>query len=226
MIESGRSEITLQSFVLDLNELRGLVETMAAQFGDEPTSVDISVEQPTKHLRFSTVDELEAYKRLPARVRKVEVVVHGAGPHTRSLHVSFGGALFSASVRASGGADTWCRAATDGAKLFLDDHRAWHWWISRSRLWSLLLWATALSPISWVLLGHFPQTARLQMPAGILLGLFILLLLVSIAVAGEYLPPGTLEIAPDRVWYRRYAVELGLLIAVLALIAATIPLLR
>ena len=226
MIESGRSELRLKPFLIDLEALRGLVETMGVPFGVEEKGLEISIELPNRHLRFASVDELVLYKRLPPRVTKVHVTVHSTGHRPKFLSVSFGGALFEAAASAHGGDETWCRAAVEGVRIFLDDHRAWHWWIRKSFLWSLLLWATVLVFPTWAMLGRSPSTTHLQLIVLTVLGSIMLLSMVSIVASGQYLPPGTLEINPDRVWYRRREGGLLLLLGVLALVVAIAQLLR
>lgn len=214
-------EESLGAFRIDLASLELLVTRLRNHFAKpEFVRLSIDITLPGEKLEFESVDELRAYENLPNSISKMRIWLSGGG---HRIVIRVGSSFFDqAKVSAQAESGAWCAGALAVATEALRAHQRWY---SSFRAWPFGVLMFGSLVVSMLLVNAIekgkPETGFPALAALLACVVFGLLFLSR----GALFPSGTLQIRTTESFLRRYAAELGLLLASLSLVIAVISLL-
>ena len=203
----------IPAFRIALADLGVLLERLAPLFSGGKFSPTITVSLKNEELKFDSINEITAFKGLPAQITSFKLWIFSGGDKSLSLR---SGSFFGSTAIVSASADNeaWCAGAVEVVWQFLQPYRVWY---GPLRGWPLN--AMALVGVNFpTILSVFGVKSVTQSP--LFLGAWaIASLALGVLFIGKnrLLPSAVLQIANEENTLRRYMPELTLLVAVLSL---------
>jgi hypothetical protein len=205
----------LPAFALPAEEVHVLWLRIISLFdSDVPMRRSIVVwPSESERLEFDTIEELLACRELRGEVTKFELVVEQRGKAVRlQSHISWLDVPF---LEATADTDTWCAAAFEAVLLVVRRNSLWYGWTLRALILPAYLVALLATFTTDRILEGASSTKFILSSALVatLLALTYLLLRKD-----RLLPLASIVFTEERGFLRRFAGELGLLLAVAGIV--------
>jgi hypothetical protein len=178
-------------------------------------------------LRFASLDELVACEELPSEVTDFEFWIRQTDsladrPVDRFLLLRARPDL-PPFVHADGESESWSAGAVEVVHSFAVQHQASLSWLRSLPFWPIVLLGFVPS-LSVLIRKYFPGTLELPPQFELVWSLVVVSLVFFQLSKSRYFPPATLVVREQLGFFGKYAVQLSLAIAFVALLVAIVGL--
>ena len=209
----------LPAFSLDLDDLELLLSRLLSLFSEDGSmysSIQLQLKRET--LEFKNVQEIREYNGLRGRITNFRFYLSQGD---KRISVRSGLILDSRpSVQTSSCNEAWCAGAVETVTSFIQPRREWYFWLYSWPITPILIVFGIILLLVKVLL---PKAVHLQAMTyySLLISLNVALLFLFF-LKSSLLPSASIIITQEDSFLRRHIRELGLLVAIAAVVLTVI----
>jgi hypothetical protein len=205
----------LPAFQLDLPGLRLLIEELLSVVGAGRPRLKIELSLKGEELKFSSIEELESYApKLPAQILGFDV---SCWDFEQDRHCSLRSGLFTGStVHARAPDEAWCAGAIAIVEKHAFTNRQWYRFFRRWHFWLVAVVLGILPGLGLV----FHRNIINDKASIVTLTVIVVLSWVLYFSFNRLFPAKKLIVRLHENWFRQYATELTLALALVSLVVS------